>query len=137
MSNVRNGDSAIGIVLNAPAWSGVFPEETRDMRVFGRMLRAMETAEIRVRVDGVEVRANLVGTFKSPILAQRYSKDLVDSLPKVTQILQGGGLSSFKPTLEGSVVSLNIIARLDIVWEGLRQWSRPEPEKIDDAGKGF
>lgn len=138
VTNVKNGDSAIGIVLNAPAWSGVFPEDTKDMRVFSRMLRAMDTAEVRVRVDGVEVRTSLVGTFKSEVLAKRYSKDLVDSLPLLSQTYGNGLLVGLEPRLSGRVVSILVRARLDLAWSHMAEFgtaatnSVPTDVAIDD-----
>lgn len=138
VSNVKNGDSAIGIVLNATAWSGVFPEDTKDMRVFSRMLRAMDTAEVRVRVDGVEVRTSLVGTFKSEVLAKRYSKDLVDSLPLLSQTYGNGLLVGLEPRLSGRVVSILVRARLDLAWARMAEFgaSTPKPLPKDMANEG-
>ena len=119
MSNIKSGDSAIGMVLNTSAWAGVFRGRTKDVRVLNRLLRAMETVELRVRVDGIMIEVALRGVFKSEELAGRYSKDLLDSLPAVSQALDGGILAELKPGINGSVVTISAKARLDLAWESM------------------
>lgn len=119
LSKVKSGDVAIGIVLNPSAWSELFTGNSKDMKVMRRLFRAMETTDIRIRVEGQIVEVEIKGEFKSPVLAERYSKDLLEALPKVGQMLNGGILAELKPAISGFAVTISAKVRLDLAWESM------------------
>ena len=133
VSSVRSSDPAIGVVLNTSVWADLFAARNKDMRVLRRLFRAMAVAESRVRVQGNLVHIDLRGVFKSPVLAERYSADLLEALPKLEQMLSGGILAGLKPGISGSAVTISAKVRLDLAWESMMKLNANISEANKDA----